>query len=173
MMKQTHIFQLIQPPHAQPQHATLNTTPSYSPTKNIFQTSLPDKLTENELQHSKSYELVGIKELKALKNRAKKRTKVSVKDRDDLPSDRSVSRESCKKKTRSDPELLNKEEVIECLPKLSKEQSSQHLSRLHKASWIDAFTNVNLNTSTVTSKNMEKISKEFSVVRIKQKFIEH
>jgi hypothetical protein len=106
-MKPAHVFQLIQPAHSPP--ASPNHTAPHE-SNNIFLASAPpEKLSENELQHSKSYELVGVRELISYKNRAKKRTKVSVKDsRDDLPSERSISRESCKKKTRPDPELFNK-----------------------------------------------------------------
>jgi hypothetical protein len=71
--------------------------------------------------------------------------------------------------------LLNKEEVIDCLPKLTKELSSQHLSQIGKSSWIDAFT-PNLNAQNTNPSSLskmtqqQKIFREFSLIRIRQKF---
>lgn len=77
-------------------------------------------MCENDLYHAKSYQLVGVRELKAYKNRAKKRTKVIAREKDDPLTERSISRDQSKKKTKTDAVLLTKDEVIDCLPKLSK-----------------------------------------------------
>lgn len=77
--------------------------------------------------------------MKAYKNRAKKRTKVNAKDKDDPPTELSISRDESKKKTKADAHLLTKDEVIDCLPNLSKEISHHHLKKVNKSSWIDDF----------------------------------
>lgn len=170
MMKQAHLFHLVQPAHSPAPPADPLRPPSPHAARNIFLAS-SEKLTEHELQQVKSYEVVGARELKAYKNRAKKRTKVSTRDREELPSDRSISRESSKKKDRPDPELLNKEEVIDCLPKLSKELSNHYLSQLHKGSWVDAFSCNPAPSSPLPAH--KRLLREFSLIRIKNKLYEH
>jgi hypothetical protein len=64
--------------------------------------------------------------------------------------------------------LLNKDDVIDCLPKLSRDLSSQHLSQLHKSSWIDPFTS-KANNPPSTLPAHKQLFKEFSVVRIRHK----
>jgi hypothetical protein len=69
-----------------------------------------------ELDTSKSYGIVGLRELKSYQNRLKKTSRATLRV-DSLSTDRPTSKTSsgCKKTT---IQLLSKEEVIDSLPKL-------------------------------------------------------
>jgi transposase len=89
----------------------------------------------------------------------------------DLSTERSVSRESNGRKD-TKAVLLNKEEVIGGLPRISKLQSTEHLRKTQKSSWIDAFI-ANQNETLIGMPDKKQLFKEFSVVRLMNRISEH
>lgn len=71
----------------------------------------------HSLENSKNYEVVGMNELRSYQQRMKKVSRLTRAD--SLSTDRAGSKASIDTK-KVDRDLLTKEEVIQCLPKLEK-----------------------------------------------------
>ena len=98
--------------HCHQEHSKLT---SATLARNIFQDEQAQTLSENELKTCKSYELVGRNELESLRQRARKRTKVTVRLEthcEEAHPDRKVL-----------PGLLSKKEVLGLLPKIIREKN--------------------------------------------------